>query len=122
MASIDSLPVLKIDAEARLQELGGGLYQMLNRLAPFGEANRPPLFVSRCVSVPDYRTMGANNEHIKMRVTQGSSVWEGVAFRQAEEMKKILPDPIDVVYNLELDRFNGRESLRLNIVDFSPAI
>jgi single-stranded-DNA-specific exonuclease len=122
MALVDLQPVLKIDAEARLHELGGGLYQMLNRLAPFGEANRPPLFVSRCISIVDNRTMGANNEHIKMRLTQGGSNWEAVAFRQAEEIKKLLPDPIDVVYNLELDRFNGRETLRLNIVDFAPSI
>ena len=122
MALVDLQPVLTIDAEARLHELGGGLFQILNQLAPFGEANRPPLFVSRCVSVMDYRTMGGNNEHMKLRLTQGGSNWEAVAFRRAEELKKIFPSPIDVVYNLELDRFNGRETLRLNVVDFAPSI
>ena len=121
MAGVDLQPVLTIDAEARLQELGGSLHQTLTRLAPFGEGNRPPLFVSRCVSVTDYRTMGANQEHIKLRLTQGGSVWEAVAFRQSEDLKKVLPGPIDVVYNLELDKFNGRETLRLNVVDFAPA-
>ncbi len=66
--------------------------------------------------------MGSNSEHLKLRLTQGGSNWEAVAFRQAEEIKKILPGPLDVVYNLELDRFNGRETLRLNIVDFAPSI
>ncbi len=122
MASLDMQPVLSIDAEARLHELGGSLFQTLNRLAPFGEANRPPLFVSRCVSVTDYRPMGSSGEHLKMRLTQGGSNWEAVAFRQAEGIKKILPGPLDVVYNLELDRFNGRETLRLNLVDFAPSI
>jgi single-stranded-DNA-specific exonuclease len=122
LASLDLQPVLSIDAEARLHELGGGMFQMLNRLAPFGEGNRPPLFVSRCVSVTAYRTMGASGEHLKLRLTQGGSAWEAVAFRQAEEIKKILPSPLDVVYNLELDRYNGRETMRLNIVDFAPSI
>ena len=122
MASVDLQPVLGIDSEARLHELGGSLFQMLNRMAPFGEGNRAPLFVSRCVSVPDYRTMGTAGEHLKMRLTQGGAAWEAVAFRQAEDIKKILPSPLDVVYNLELDRYNGRESLRLNIVDFAPSI
>ncbi|PPD58777.1 single-stranded-DNA-specific exonuclease RecJ [Dehalogenimonas etheniformans] len=121
IASIDLQPVLTIDTEARFHEIGGNLFQILNRLGPFGEANRPPLFVSRCVTVLDHRTMGNAQEHIKMRLTQGGSVWEAVAFRQAEEMKKLLPGPIDVVYNLELDKFNGRETLRLNIVDFAAA-
>ncbi|XUW99375.1 MAG: single-stranded-DNA-specific exonuclease RecJ [Dehalogenimonas sp.] len=121
IASIDLQPVLTIDTEARFHEIGGNLFQILNRLGPFGEANRPPLFVSRCVTIVDHRTMGNAQEHIKMRLTQGRSVWEAVAFRQAEEMKKLLPGPIDVVYNLELDKFNGRETLRLNIVDFAAA-
>ena len=122
LASLDLQPVLSIDAEARLHELGGGMFQMLNRLAPFGEGNRPPLFVTRCVSVTDYRTMGTAGEHLKLRLTQGGATWEAVAFRQAEEIKKILPSPLDVVYNLELDRYNGRETVRLNIIDFAPSI
>ncbi len=122
LASLDLQPVLAIDAEARLHELSGGMFQMLNRLAPFGEGNRPPLFVSRCVSITDYRVMGTNGEHIKLRLTQGGAAWEAVAFRQAEEIKKILPSPLDVVYNLELDRYNGRDTVRLNIVDFAPSV
>ncbi|KTB48381.1 single-stranded-DNA-specific exonuclease RecJ [Dehalogenimonas alkenigignens] len=122
LASLDLQPVLSIDAEARFHELGGGLYEMLSQLAPFGEGNRPPLFVSRCVTVLDYRFMGTAEEHMKLRLTQGNSVWEAVAFRQASSLKKILPGPLDVVYNLELDRYNGRETLRMNIVDFAPSV
>jgi len=122
LASLDLQPVLSIDAEARLHELGGGLFHMLNRLEPFGEGNRPPLFTSRCITVTDYRPVGPAGEHMKLRVTQGGAIWEAMAFRQAEELIKILPSPLDVVYNLELDRFNGRETLRLNIVDFAPSI
>jgi single-stranded-DNA-specific exonuclease len=57
-----------------------------------------------------------------MRLTQGGVVWEAIAFRQAARMLEILPDPLDIVYNLEMDRFNGRETLRLNIVDFAPSV
>lgn len=122
LALLDLQPVISIDAEASFHELSGGLYEMLSQLAPFGEGNRPPLFVSRCVTVIDYRTMGAAEDHMKLRLTQGNSVWEAIAFRQAASLKKILPGPLDVVYNLELDRYNGRETLRLNIVDFAPSV
>jgi single-stranded-DNA-specific exonuclease len=30
-------------------------------------------------------------------------------------------DPLDIVYNLELDQWNGKSTLRLNIVDFAKA-
>jgi single-stranded-DNA-specific exonuclease len=122
LASLDLQPVLPIDAEARLHELGGDLFNLLNRLAPFGEGNRPPQFVSRCITVADYRQMGGNGEHLKMRLGQNGAFWEAVAFRQAEGIKNILPSPLDVVYNLELDRFNGRETVRLNVADFAQSL
>jgi single-stranded-DNA-specific exonuclease len=28
---------------------------------------------------------------------------------------------LDIVYNLEIDRWGGREKLRLNILDFAPS-
>jgi len=28
--------------------------------------------------------------------------------------------PLDIVYNLEIDRWGGEERLRLNILDFAP--
>jgi single-stranded-DNA-specific exonuclease len=47
-------------------------------------------------------------------------VWDAVAFgfgaHQAE-----MSDPIDIVYNLELDQWNGKSTLRLNLVDFAKA-
>jgi len=29
--------------------------------------------------------------------------------------------PLNIVYNLEIDRWGGQEKLRLNILDFAPA-
>ena len=31
-----------------------------------------------------------------------------------------LTSPVDIVYNLEIDRWNGKEKLRLNLLDFEP--
>ena len=122
LLTLDLQPMLIIDAEARLRELGGGLFRMIQRLAPFGEGNRSPLFVSRCVTAVHHRPIGASGDHLKMRLTQGGVIWEAIAFRQAAGLLEILPDPVDIVYNLEMDRFNGRETLRLNIVDFAPSV
>ena len=48
-------------------------------------------------------------------------VWDCVAFgfgaNQAE-----MSEPLDIVYNLELDQWNGRSNLRLNLLDFAKAI
>jgi single-stranded-DNA-specific exonuclease len=47
----------------------------------------------------------------------GQVIWDAIAFDLAERQ---LSTYLDIVYNLEADNWNGREQLRLNILDFLP--
>jgi single-stranded-DNA-specific exonuclease len=71
------------------------------------------------VEVLDYRTMGDNSDHLRLKVKQGGTVWNGVAFGLGNYLTEISP-LLDIVYNLEVDRWGGEERLRLNILDFAP--
>ena len=88
-------------------------------MAPFGQGNPQPAFLSRGIMVMDYRQMGAHGQHLKLRLKQNNVLWEGVAFGFGERSieEKI---PLDIVYNLEHDDWNGNNRLRLNIKDFAP--
>ncbi|MFH0846789.1 MAG: single-stranded-DNA-specific exonuclease RecJ [Chloroflexota bacterium] len=112
-------PSLDIDAEVRLDELGGSTFQLIGRLAPFGRGNPEPAFLSRMVKVADSRTMGSEGRHLRLKLRQDSVLWDAVAFGQGG-VKKV-PDYLDIVYNLEMDDWQGRQSLRLNIIDFREA-
>ena len=120
LTGIDLHPQLDIDAEAGLPELSGNTFQLMQRLAPFGRGNPAPNLLSRGVEVVDCRTMGGNGEHLKLRLKQGGMVWDGVGFRLGSYRVEISPH-LDIVYNLEIDRWGGGEKLRLNILDFAPA-
>ena len=65
--------------------------------------------------------MGDNAEHLRMKLNQGGSVWDGVGFRLGNYLDEV-SSPLDIVYNLEVDRWGGKERLRLNILDFSPGV
>ena len=65
--------------------------------------------------------MGNNDEHLRIKLKQGGSVWDGVAFRLGNYLAEV-SSPLDIVYNLEVDRWGGEEKLRLNILDFAPGI
>ena len=121
LQSNDLQPALDIDGEIQLSELRGSTYDLIKLLEPFGEGNRPPVFLSRGVKIIDARNMGSNGDHFKLRLRQKDSVWEAVAFRLAEELSPHLSEQLDIVYNLELDTWCGVDSLRLNIIDFTPA-
>jgi single-stranded-DNA-specific exonuclease len=120
LKGVDLRPKLDIDAEVRLSNLGGDTFPLIQKLAPFGSGNPAPVFLSRGVEIVDCRNMGANGEHLRLKLKQDGAVWDGVGFRLASYL--IEPCPLlDIVYNLEVDRWGGEQRLRLNILDFAPS-
>jgi len=119
LAGVDLRPRLDIDAEVALPDLGGDTFQITQQLAPFGRGNPLPTFLSRRVEVIDCRTMGNDGEHLRLKLKQGGTRWDGVGFRLGNYLAEVA-SPLDIVYNLEIDRWHGEERLRLNILDFAP--
>jgi single-stranded-DNA-specific exonuclease len=99
--------------------MGGSTYQLLQKLAPFGKNNPQPTFVSRSVQVAGCRTMGNEQQHLRLKLRQQGYNFDGVAFKLGDSLADV-SNNLDIVYNLELDRWSGVESLRLNILSFSP--
>lgn len=117
---IDLCPKLDIDAQTTLYQLGGATYQAIQELAPFGQGNPQPIFLSRSVEVFDCQVMGNNGEHLRLKLKQNGVTWDAVAFRLGSYLTEVYSG-IDIVYNLKLEKWHGQERLRLNILDFAPA-
>ena len=120
LAGVDLRHQLDIDAVVTLLDLGGDTFQMIQKLAPFGYANPDPVFLSRNVEVVDCRTFGNNDGHLRLKLRQGGMVWDGVGFGLGNYLTEV-SSPLNIVYNLEVDRWGGEETLRLNILDFGPS-
>jgi single-stranded-DNA-specific exonuclease len=119
LQGLDLRPKLDVDAVMTFPELGGGTYQSIQNLSPFGLGNPLPIFMSRKVEVVDCQTMGNNGGHLRLKLRQNNVTWEAVAFGLGECSKEV-HSYIDIVYNLRLERWRGEERLRLNIRDFAP--
>jgi single-stranded-DNA-specific exonuclease len=119
LAGVDLRPHLDIDVELTLPDLSGDTFQFIQQLAPFGYGNRPPTFLSRGVEVIDCRCMGNNGGHLRLKLRQGGTIWDGVGFRLGSCLTEVSPF-IDIVYNLEIDKWGGDEKLRVSVIDFSP--
>ncbi len=120
LEGVDLRPSLDIEAEVTLPELGGDTFPQIQQLAPFGQGNPIPVFLSCGVEVVDCRTMGSNGDHLRLKLRQGGTMWDGVAFRLGDCLSEVSPR-LDIAFNLELDRWGGEEKLRLNILDFTPS-
>ena len=119
LEEVDLRPRINIDAGVTLADLGGDSYQVIQKLAPFGKGNPVPTFLTRRVEVIECRTMGNNGEHLRLKLKQDGTVWAGVGFGLGSYLPEV-SSALDIVYSLEIDRWGGEETLRLNILDFAP--
>lgn len=109
---------LKIDTELGLWEITPELFQKIAAFAPFGIGNPQPTFLTRGAMISDLRTVGGNNQHLKLRLNDS---FTAVGFGLGEWAGKLkLGDKIDVVYTLEENRWNGKTSLELKLKDIGP--
>ena len=113
-------PTLSIDVEVGLGELNRRLYDCMIRLEPFGYANPAPVFLTRRLRLISSRAVGTDRSHLKMVLSDGRVRWNTIAFRQAHWLGH-LPHYIDIAYQFELNEWNGREQLQLNVRDLRPA-
>ena len=120
LEGVELMPNLNIDARINLHELAGDAFQSIQSLSPFGIGNPVPLFISQGVDLLEKRTMGNNGEHLRMKLKQADSVWDGVAFRLSSHREE-LSSRLDIVYNVEVDNWAGKNRLRLNILDFKSS-
>jgi single-stranded-DNA-specific exonuclease len=120
LSGVELRPHLDIDALVVLPELGGDAFRTTQLLAPFGRGNPVPVFLSRDVEVLERRAMGNTGEHLRLKLRQRGTVFDGVAFRLGNHAAELDPH-IDVVYNVEVDAWGGKNRLRLNILDFKKS-
>jgi single-stranded-DNA-specific exonuclease len=118
LAGLDLRPHIDIDAEVFLSDLTGETFKQIQRLAPFGSGNPLPAFVSRHVEIVDQRHIGSRNEHMGLKLKQEGIVWDAIGFRFGSRAQEITAF-MDIAYNLDIDRWNGAERLRLKLLDFA---
>jgi len=116
-------PRLNIDREIALERVRPedipGILEDVSALEPTGNENPEVLFCSRNCQVRNSRTM-SEGHHLKFTLRSGDSDWEAVAFRQGHWINN-LPSTIDIVYYFDVNVWNGRSTLQLNIRDIKPS-
>jgi single-stranded-DNA-specific exonuclease len=143
LAGVELIPSLDIDAKLNLRgikrrytegllnaraagravdETDAGLQIMdgLGQLRPFGEGNPVPVFTSEDLKVKGKRLVGADGDHLKLVLHDGKQAWDAIAFRMGNWLDQ-LPDRVNVAYTLEINEWNNRRRLQLNVKDIQPA-
>lgn len=110
---------LKVDLELDLSNITDELFVDINSLSPFGMGNPEPTFVSSSIEVVNAFLVGKDKKHLKMYLKQGNGgVFEAIGFGMGEMCDQLSPNaPIDIVYTINENTWNGRSSLQLKLKD-----
>lgn len=115
-------PQIEIDSVLKFAEITPKFIRILRQFEPFGPGNSRPVFCTRRVF--DYngssKIVGKGNEHLKLELTDDSSenVMNGIAFRMASFCQDLkVFNPLDIVFTLEDNTFNGATNTQLMIRD-----
>jgi len=116
----DLSPTLNIDLELDLEDLTLAFYKELSCLEPFGEGNPQPVFATKNVKAVEVRTVGNGNKHLKFHLASPVSrlTFDVIGFGMGSFYAQLSPDePIDIVYNLTTDEWDGNKRLQLKLKD-----
>lgn len=120
LTHLDLRPRITADVEVVLSDLKPNVLEYLDWLQPTGLGNPMPVFMTRGVRVLRHQSIGKDSEHLKLVVTDGYITFDAIAFRQGG-LATTLPKRLDLIFTFELNEFNGRSSLQLNVRDLKPA-
>ena len=116
------IPIINIDARIDLSEINKEIVESLKQLEPFGEGNKTPIFAFKNLKIDSIRSL-TEGKHIKMTLKDENTIIDAIGFNLgylADEYR--IGDKIDVVGNLEINSFNGVDSLQINLKDVIKSI
>lgn len=112
------IPEIVIDAELNFSDIKPSFFNILQQFEPFGPANMRPVFLTRRVN--DYRGWSkiVKETHLRFVVQQPHrEVVEGIGFGLAHFYPLLEKGPVDLVYTIDENEFNGQTKLQLKVLD-----
>lgn len=117
------IPVINIDKQITDKELTVENVKDLEKLEPYGEANKCPLFLYKNLKVNSIRSL-TDGKHMKLTLKSDSNnIISAIGFNMGNRAEEfIIGDKVDIVGTLELNSFNGMVDVQFNLKDIMKSI
>ena len=111
------IPEIVIDAEISFNEIKENFYNIICRMEPFGPENMRPVFITKgCVDFGYSKVL--KEAHLKLVLKHNDSIMSGIGFNMAEKFALLQNgNPVDIVYSIDENEWNGNKTLQLKIID-----
>ena len=116
------IPILNLDAEIKLDDVNKEMVDSLKELEPFGEANKMPIFAFRNLKIDSIRSL-SEGKHLRLSVKDNKNIINAIGFNMGALADTYrIGDRVDIAGNLEINSFNGVDSIQINIKDIMKSI
>ena len=116
------IPILNLDAEIKLDDVNKEMVDSLKELEPFGEANKMPIFAFRNLKIDSIRSL-SEGKHLRLSVKDNKNIINAIGFNMGTLVDNYrIGDRVDIAGNLEINSFNGVDSIQINIKDIMKSI
>ena len=122
MKSDDFVRNIEIDFEVFKKDMTFDAVAEIERLAPFGQKNKRPVFVYKNLKVVSVSTL-KENKHLKFRLQDDNFTVDAIFFKAGDRRDEVrLSDKIDVVLTMNINEFMGYKNIQFLLVDFKKSI
>jgi single-stranded-DNA-specific exonuclease len=92
------------------------IFNIVDRLEPYGEENKPLTFLAKNLRVEDISLMGTGKNHIKLTLDAGDCKWPAIYWQAADKIKDInRGDSLDLVFQANRNYYKGNEIPQMSI-------
>lgn len=110
-----------IDEILTIDDLDIEKIKELKSLEPFGEENPEPIIMYKDVEINGIRTL-SENKHLKLSLKKNDKIIDAIGFNLGELAEKYkIGDTIDIVGNIEINSFNGKDLIQIRLIDIRKA-
>ena len=114
-------PEISINASLPLDDISMQFFQIISQMEPFGPDNMRPVFIAKGVYDTGYTKL-AKEQHISFNVTQGKTNVRGIGYNMPEHMKLVKSGkPFDIVFYLQINEWQGNQSVQMQVIDIKPS-
>ncbi len=113
-------PMLRLDGEVGLEEISLECLAHLDRLRPTGQGNPPVQLLARNLThARPLQRVGADKQHVKMWITDGTRAHEAVWWSAGKESLPM--GRFDLAFVPQLNQYNGRRIVQLKVLDWGES-
>jgi single-stranded-DNA-specific exonuclease len=114
----DLVKKIKIDVEIKLDEISMRLYDIIEKLMPFGMGNPKPVFASEGVNLLFHRRVGREENHLSLKFEKDGKEFRGICFGFEDcSVTEYDSKKYNIAYQIIEDNWNGSRELKLQVLD-----